>query len=290
MAEFSNPELPEEVNNSEKTPLRSFVVLATAAALAGGIAALVMAFFGGTLAAWLPYEVEHGIIAPYAEKLPPKDHAAEKYMQALADRLAKDVDLPKGMRVQVHYVNDATVNAFATLGGHVAVHRGLLERIPDENTLAMVLAHEIGHAKHRHPAVSLGRGLAVAATLSVFSSSAGNSAAESIFGNAGMLTLLSFSRSQEEEADETAVAMLVARYGHAGGSADTFRVLAQSAPVKGRYQQPRFFSTHPLTQERIDRLAGIARAQGWAADGPRIAIPAEVRAAIEADAKAGKPR
>jgi predicted Zn-dependent protease len=285
LPEYSNPELPEEVNNSDRSPFRHFLLLAVAAALVGAVAALILAFAGGRLAAFVPFEVEAKLVAPYAEKFPPKDHAAEKYLQALADRLVKDLELPTGMRVQVHYVDDAVVNAFATLGGHVAVHRGLIERMPDENTLAMVLAHEIGHAKHRHPSVSMGRGLAVAATLSAFSATAGNSALDRVFGNAGMLTLLTFSRSQEEEADETGLALLVKQYGHAGGSQETFKVLAQAAALKGRYPQPKFFSTHPLTQERLERMAALAAKREWKADGPRISIPPEVRAAIEKDAK-----
>ena len=43
----------------------------------------------------------------------------------------------------VHAVQDPTVNAFATLGGHVFVFTGLVDSLDSENGLAMVLAHEL---------------------------------------------------------------------------------------------------------------------------------------------------
>ena len=61
----------------------------------------------------------------------------------------------------MHYDASDTVNAFATLGGHVVIYRGLLEKLPNENVVAMVVAHEIAHIKHRDPVAALGRGVAI---------------------------------------------------------------------------------------------------------------------------------
>lgn len=281
MPEYSNPQLPEGVNDSDARPLRSFFAMAAAVAALGASAALVFAFLGGTLARYLPYETEVGLIGPYAEKYPPRDDPVEKYLQGLADRLSARMRLPEGMKIQVHYVDEEVVNAFATLGGHVAMYRGLLEKLPDENALAMVLAHEVGHAQHRHPIASLGRGIAFAAALSLVSAGAGSGAAESILGQSGMLTLLTFSRAQEEEADAAGLAALVAAYGHAGGATETFRVMSSAAQEKGRAEPPKFLSTHPVTRERIERLERLISQGGWKADGGRTPIPQAVRAAIE---------
>ena len=284
MPEYRNPELPEEVNNSDRRPLASFFALSAAALAAFGVAALALVFFGGELARHLPYETEMRLIAPHAERYPPRDHPVERYLQRLADRLASGMSLPPPMAIRVHYVNEPVVNAFATLGGHIAVYRGLLERMPDENALAMVLAHEIGHARHRHPVQSLGRGVAFGAALSVLSAGAGGGVAEGVLGKSGMLTLLSFSRAQEDEADDAGLDGLALAYGHAGGAADTFRMLREAAGARGRSEPPVFLSTHPLTQARIDRIAGAIARRGAKADGPRTAIPEEVRRALETDA------
>lgn len=281
MPEYSNPQLPEEVNNSDARPLRSFFAMAAAVVALGAGAALVFAVLGGTLARYLPYESEVSLIGPYAAQYPPLEGPVEKYLQGVTDRLAARMQLPEGRRIQVHYVDEDVVNAFATLGGHVAMYRGLLHRLPDENALAMVLAHEVGHAQHRHPIASLGRGIAFSAALSLVSAGAGSSAAENFLGQAGMLTLLTFSRAQEEEADAAGLAALVAVYGHAGGATATFRVMSGAAQEKGRSEPPKFLSTHPVTRERIARLEGLISQGGWKVDGERTPIPQAVREAIE---------
>jgi Zn-dependent protease with chaperone function len=291
VAQFSNPELPEEVNNSDEKPLRSFLAMAGSIALLGILVALGFAFLGGLAARYVPYSVEAGLIEPYSKRYPQRVHAVENYLQGIADRLIEGGDarqrmaLPGGMAIRVHYVNEPVVNAFATLGGNLAVYRGLLERVPDENTLAMVLAHEIAHAQHRHPIAGLGRSVAFAAVVSLFSAAAGGSVIESTFGGAGMLTLLTFSRAQEEEADDTGVAALARAYGHAGGAIETFGVLRTAAAEKGRTEPPKFLSTHPVTEERVARLAATIKKNGWNNDGVRIAIPEAVRSAIEKDVK-----
>ncbi len=285
MAEYSNPQLPDEVNNSDARPLRSFFAMAAAVVVLGAGAALAFAFLGGALARHLPYAAEVSLIGPYAKQYPPREGPVEIYLQDLVDRLAARMSLPEGMQIQVHYVDEEVVNAFATLGGHVAMYRGLLEKLPDENALAMVLAHEVGHARHRHPIASLGRGIAFAAVLSLVSAGAGSGAAESILGQSGMLTLLTFSRAQEEEADVAGLAALAAVYGHAGGATETFRVMSAAAAEKGVREPPKFLSTHPVTKARIERIERMIAQNGWQSDGDRTPIPRAVRDALKSATK-----
>ena len=65
-------------------------------------------------------------------------------------------------------------NAFATLGGHIAVTSGLYRRMPSENALALVLAHEIAHVSARDPISALGGSatLALLVALAVVAGSA----------------------------------------------------------------------------------------------------------------------
>jgi predicted Zn-dependent protease len=167
----------------------------------------------------------------------------------------------------------------------MAVYRGLLERVADENMLAMVMAHEIGHLRLRHPIRSLGRGVAFAAALTVVSAGAGSRVADNVLGQSGMLTLLTFSRTQEEEADADALAALAAAYGHAGGAQQTFAMMRAAAGARGLPEPPKILSTHPLTQDRIDRLEGLIAQRGLNPDGPRTPIPDAVRSELEKNRK-----
>ena len=105
-------------------------------------------------------------------------------LQALADRLAASMQMPEGMQVRVGYRDQDTVNAFATIGGQLVFFRGLLARIENEDALAMVMAHELAHLKHRHVSAALGRGVAVGVILSVVSAELGRSAASGVLGQA----------------------------------------------------------------------------------------------------------
>ena len=50
------------------------------------------------------------------------------------------MDLPKDMSITVHYSTDKTVNAMATLVGNIIIFQGLIDVLPNENALAMVMA------------------------------------------------------------------------------------------------------------------------------------------------------
>jgi predicted Zn-dependent protease len=107
--------------------------------------------------------------------------------------------------------------------------------------------------------------------------SGANSVASAI-SQGGTLTMLSFSRGQEEEADATALETLTRAYGHVGGADRFFRhMLAE----EGRLEPPRFLSSHPLTEGRIAALAALAAERDWKTEGAPTPLPGAVRAEIE---------
>lgn len=170
----------------------------------------------------------------------------ESYLQLLANQLIASRNSP--YPVIVHYIDSDQVNAFATLGGHLFFTRALLERMPDENTLAMVMSHEIAHVSHRDPMVALGRGLTIAiAAASVFGAGDG-AIAQSLVGQVNLLTQLNFSRSAELNADQEALHMLISHYGHLHGADTLFHILLDSRDGEEPFE---WFSTHPLTQDRL---------------------------------------
>lgn len=189
------------------------------------------------------------------------------------------MDLPEGMKINVSVVNSDVVNAFATLGGNVVFFTGLLETLPDENTLAMVMAHEIAHIKLRHPLRALGRGVVVGLAVATVAGSSANGIVDELIGSTGMLTALSFTRDQESAADELAVKALVSRYGHANGSTQLFEILSKEqdrANGSSGVNLPEFFATHPLSQNRIAAIEEQTIINNWRTNGDTQEIPKSV--------------
>jgi len=282
----------EGINATHENPLREFAWL-----LGGSVALLVAAIVSVSWASqWLapriPYRYEAKLAAGLELTAPPRSQAAraaQAELQALSDRLAARMAMPDGMQVRVGYRDEGTVNAFATLGGQTVFFRGLVARLDSEDAVAMVMAHELAHLKYRHPAAALGRGVATGVLLSVISADLGRSAAGGALGQAGMMTMLSFNRDQEREADAEALRVIAAEYGHIGGAVDLFAAFAALPAARTDSSLPKieFLQTHPLTANRTAAVKAWAAAEGVALDGPRRPLPPAL-AAVRASAGAGK--
>jgi predicted Zn-dependent protease len=283
--------LPAEgINASHEHPLREFAWLAAVVLGLIAVAAGVVSYGAQWIAPRIPFEYEQRLVGD-ALSFAPRTQAGREVqaeLQALADRLARRMDLPPGMTVKVGYRESGTINAFATLGGHAVFFRGLLAKVESEDALAMVMAHEMAHLKHRHPAAALGRGVAVGVILSLVSADLGRSAAAGVLSQAGVVTLLSFNRDQERQADEAALQVLAAEYGHLGGALELFSIFerAQAEQVGGTVPAIEFLATHPLTPNRVDAVRRWAAAHEKAVEGPRrLLTPALERLRAEVAAE-----
>lgn len=248
--DYSNPIIPEGINTSQTHPLKEFMWLTGGVVAVIALLMMLLILFADFLTSYIPFSVEQKITHSLIKQDTGKGPLPE-YLQSLSQRIELAEALPEGMNITVHYLADDTVNAFATLGGHVYLYRGLLEKLPNENALTMVLAHEIAHIKHRHPVRSLGRGVLIGLAMSTITSAASDTVSERFLGEAGFLTVMKYSREMESEADQTAITALNSIYGHLAGADDLFKVLQENA---GAMEVPAFFSTHPLTKDRIENI------------------------------------
>ncbi len=258
---YSNPEIPEGINSSTQHPLKEFVLLTGGVLGMLLIVVVILALLADRLAVYIPFEAEMQLATRLTDELSAEEGESlpiEIYLNKLADKIAVEQDLPPEMQLTVHYVDDGLVNAFATLGGHLFMFRGLLEKLPHENAVAMVLAHEIAHIKHRHPIRSMGRGIIFGLAITMVSSTLGNAMTDRVLANTGGLSVLKFSRDQESEADQTALNALYQLYGHVDGADLLFKVLEQ-VTEDDPLQTPEFFSTHPLSEHRIDKIHAFQR-------------------------------
>ena len=163
------------------------------------------------------------------------------------------------------------MNAYATIGGHVYLFKGLLQELPHENALAMLMAHEYSHVQLRHTAKGIGSGLAVALTTVVLPGD--TSFDNPFFGLTSQLTSTHFSRDMEADADLNGLIAVEKLYGHVNGADDLFELFMRQRGEASENNWEAFFSTHPLDQDRIDALANFAVKNDFATMGEIVALP-----------------
>ncbi|MFT3849600.1 MAG: M48 family metallopeptidase [Propionivibrio sp.] len=261
MSVYENPQIPEGINVSPTHPLKDFALLLGGVSALIVVAVLALSFAAGYLVRFVPFAQEQALASSIDARWLKRSQDAEgkrreRYLQSLGEQFSAAMDLPAEMRITVHYAADDTANAMATLGGNIVVFQGLIDAIDSENALAMVLAHEIAHVRHRHPIVAMGRGFAVMLALSALSG-IGDGMIERWVGSMGMLPVLAFSREQEEEADADALQAVLRVYGHADGAASFFEHVAEQS---GLPETPALFNTHPDTTTRVARIRDFGKA------------------------------
>lgn len=193
--------------------------------------------------------------------------AAEIYLNGILVRLAQSSETPsEAYRVTI--LNTPLVNAFALPSGNLYVTRGLLALANDSSEIAAVMAHEIAHVTARHASAraELEKNAAV---ISKAASLIQGTQKSNEVKNSGRLSLASFSRQQELEADQIGV-RAIARAGYDPyGAARFLTSLGRASSLraslfgqKGGDEQPDILATHPSTPERIRQAVAGARQLG----------------------------
>ena len=103
-----------------------------------------------------------------------------------------------------------------------------------------------------------------------------------VITDTSMLTMLSFSREQEEDSDEEGIRVLHAYYGGVHGATELFDVLGQT-DHEDSIGMPQLLSSHPDTENRKDHMRNIADSRGWGSGGKVKPIPARILEIIATD-------
>jgi predicted Zn-dependent protease len=153
-------------------------------------------------------------------------------------------------------VDDKSINAFATLGGRVYIHTGLLAATNSEAQLASVVGHEIGHIVGRHGLENVKRaqkmqiGVGLAAVLgAVIAGQKGADYGATLGSLAAGGFLMKHSRDAEREADYLGLYNIQRANYNPGGMVEMFEILDQISQ-----SQPNalgsIMSSHPPASER----------------------------------------
>lgn len=131
-------------------------------------------------------------------------------MTARVQRVGADVVVVsdrKDLAYHFKILDQDQINAFTTPGGYIYVNRGLAEAVENDDELACVLAHEIGHVAARHVVKRLQAIMGYQIIAGLVFSAAGSNAAE--FQRAANLTfqlvVSGYSREDELLADRLSV-------------------------------------------------------------------------------------
>lgn len=269
--QYENRQPPEGINTTRESHVAIFLKLAVVALIVVLLLVVGAWLLGAQVARFIPFEKERQWSASVADKMveadlinPNTPAGLQLYLDDLVARMQSHMDVPDGFELDIHYGSDDLFNAFTFIGGHLVFNRGLLKRMPNEDALATVVAHEIAHAAHRDPLTALTGGVGSTLVLQMILGGSGSNIGYLV--NAGQLTSLSFSRDMETDADRAALAAIYREYGHVAGAAGLFNTFLQVEGEQGGYAGgwlAEFSQTHPLTRNRVDAVYKLADDNGW---------------------------
>jgi predicted Zn-dependent protease len=161
-------------------------------------------------------------------------------------------------------------NAFVLPGGKVGFYKGLMDFTENDDQVAAVLGHEVGHVVARHAALRAGQQTATSLLLQGGSAILGSTVKMSsdqlnmvmAVAGAGATVgiMLPFSRQNETDADKLGV-----DYMHSAGYdvKQSIRLWEKMGAASTNRPQE-WMSTHPNPETRIQELKSYINAKGYA--------------------------
>jgi beta-barrel assembly-enhancing protease len=223
------------------------------------------------------YYIGRAVAATLLKTYPALDDAkANAYLNKLGQSLAMASDQPETFGGYHFLLLDSDeINAFACPGGLVLVTRGLVACCGNEDALAAVLAHEIGHVQGKHGLKAIKKSRLTSALTIIGAEGARNlgsadlaKLADDLEGSVQDITQAlvvgGYSRDLEKEADHAAVT-ITTRLGY---NPRGLEAMLQEMAKRWNPSGPGFARTHPSPNDRLKDVA-----PSFAGRGP-VAAPA----------------
>ncbi len=202
-----------------------------------------------------------------------EDPRLHEEIDKLVNRLVAASERPN-LKYEVTILNSPAINAFALPNGRLYVTRGLIALANDRSELASVLAHEMGHVIARHAEIREEQARQAAIVGHVVSDVLSDPQMGALALAKSKLTLASFSRAQEFEADGIGVGIAARAGFDPFGAARFLNDMQRNAELKspGGNPDPRavdFLSSHPSTPDRVKNAIANARQFSGPGNGER---------------------
>lgn len=164
---------------------------------------------------------------------------------------------PRDWKIEVFV--DKSPNAFALPGKNMGIHTGMIDIVKNNDQLAAVIGHEIGHVLSDHGNERVSQGMLTQGLLSVGAVALGESPKKDLLltgamGLAQFGILMPFSRSHESEADALGVKYMAKAGFDPREAAELWKIMS----AKAGKSPPEFMSTHPSPSTRIRKLTKLA--------------------------------
>jgi len=179
------------------------------------------------------------------------DPAINAYVRCVATAITDEVS-DKGAKWEVVVFKDDNPNAFALPGGKMGVYSGMLKVAENQNQLAAVLGHEVGHVLAQHGNERMSQQQLTSAALAAAAGSGylDPVSMQALGLGAQVGILLPYSRTHESEADVIGLDLMA----EAGFDPRQSVQLWKNMEKAGGGAPPEFMSTHPASSTRIDNL------------------------------------
>jgi predicted Zn-dependent protease len=178
-----------------------------------------------------------------------KDPETVKKVTMLGEEIAKASDRTD-LKYHFAIIDDKEINAFTTPGGYVYINSSLLEMVND-NELACVIGHEIGHVAARHIAKKLQTQLGYSILMNLALRNASVKDIQQAIDVTFNLVQLGYSREDELLADR-----LGAKYAYKAGY-DPYAMVTFLKKLKEKNKEEMgfvFLRSHPYTSQRIEMM------------------------------------
>lgn len=191
------------------------------------------------------------------------DPRLEALITKTVDRLVAASDRPD-QAYKVTILNSGAVNAFALPTGQLYVTRGLIALASDTSELSSVLSHEMAHVLAKHASIREDQARQAAIVAKVVTDMSNDPDLTAFALAKSKLTMASFSRTQEFEADDIGVGISARAHFDPYGASRFLNAMERNAELKAGKTSldPRvqdFLSSHPATPERVQRAQSTAR-------------------------------
>ena len=171
-------------------------------------------------------------------------------LRARFDRVVATSAAAGAHRLEFRHAESVGANALALPGGTIVITDDLVNAITDDRAFDAVIAHELGHQKHRHALRQTLRSSFVIVLAAFFAGDV-SAASAVVVGVPTFLLQSHYSRGFEEESDREAFATLEAMGESPAWFAEAMRALmAAHDEVAG--DDVKYLSTHPSSDERIE--------------------------------------